>query len=104
MIVRLWRASAHASRRAAYPAHFHGAVLPALQAIAGFQGATLLQREQGAEVEFLVLTRWESLSAIAAFAGGDVARAVVEPEAKAALTSFDRTVQHYEIVEELSVG
>lgn len=104
MIVRTWRASAHAANRAAYPSHFHGAVVPALQAIAGFRGAVLLQREQGTEVEFLVLTRWESLAAIAAFAGDDVARAVVEPEAMAALTAFDRTAQHYEVVEERAFG
>jgi heme-degrading monooxygenase HmoA len=64
----------------------------------------LLQREQGTEVEFLVLTRWESLAAIAAFAGNDVARAVVEPEAMAALTAFDRRAQHYEVVEEQAFG
>jgi len=40
------------------------------------------------------------MDAIRAFAGDDVENAVVEPEAVAALTTFDRTVQHYEVVQE----
>lgn len=40
------------------------------------------------------------MDAIRAFAGDDVESAVVEPEAVAALVSFDRTVQHYEVVQE----
>jgi hypothetical protein len=51
-------------------------------------------------VEFLVLTRWASMDAIRAFAGDDVGRAVVEPDAIAALVSFDRTVRHYELLQE----
>ena len=42
------------------------------------------------------------MDAIRTFAGDKVETAVVEPGAVAALVSFDRTVQHYEIVEELS--
>jgi heme-degrading monooxygenase HmoA len=72
-------------------------VLPELQAIEGFRGATLLRREDGAEIEFLVLTRWASLEAIRAFAGDDIERAVVEPEAVAVLVSFDDRVRHYEV-------
>jgi heme-degrading monooxygenase HmoA len=53
-------------------------------------------------VEFLVLTRWASMDAIRAFAGDDVGKAVVEPEAVQALLSFDRTVQHYEVVQEVA--
>ncbi len=53
-------------------------------------------------VEFLVLTRWTSLDAIRAFAGDDIRKAVVEPEAAALLASFDSTVEHFEVVEELA--
>jgi len=53
-------------------------------------------------VEFLVLTRWASIEAIRGFAGDDVARTVVEPEAAAALVSVDPMVHHYEALEEIS--
>ena len=101
MIVRTWRGRAAASNRAAYPDHFRKNVLPELKEIAGFLGASLLQRDRQDEVEFLVLTRWASIAAVRAFAGDDVSRAVVEPEAVAALVGFDRSVRHYEVVDEL---
>ncbi len=100
MIVRTWRGWAAASNRAAYPDHFRKHVLPELKEIAGFLGASLLQQDRQGEVEFLVLTRWASIEAVRAFAGDDISRAVVEPEAAAALVRFDRSVQHYELIEE----
>jgi heme-degrading monooxygenase HmoA len=100
MIVRTWRGWAAASNRAAYPDHFRKHVLPELKEIAGFLGASLLQQERLGEVEFLVLTRWASIDAVRAFAGDDISGAVVEPEAAAALVRFDRSVQHYEVIEE----
>lgn len=82
-----------------YPAHFRANVLPALKQIDGFLGATLYRRSLSEGIEYLVLSRWHSLEAIKAFAGSDYARAVVEPEAVAALVSYDATVQHYEVVD-----
>ncbi|MGK9166207.1 antibiotic biosynthesis monooxygenase [Inquilinus limosus] len=100
MIVRVWRGWAAPSNPLAYPEHFHGAVLPALRGIAGFRGASLLRQNRPGEIEFMVLTRWESMEAIRAFAGDDPEQAVVEPEAVAALMRFDGRVQHYAVVEE----
>ena len=54
-------------------------MLPELRNVPGFVGATLSKREEGERIEFVVLTRWQSLEAIRAFAGADVDRAVVEP-------------------------
>jgi heme-degrading monooxygenase HmoA len=100
MIVRSWRARASSTNPDGYPAHFRAKVLPGLQGIDGFLGAALLKRVEDGEIEFLVLTRWTSIGAVRAFAGGDVGKAVVEPEAVAALVDFDPTVRHYELVEE----
>ena len=75
-------------------------MFPELKGIAGFLGASLLQQDRQGEVIFLVLTRWTSIEAVRAFAGDDISGAVVEPEAAAALVRFDRSVQHYEVIEE----
>ena len=99
MIVRSWRGRA-VKGNAAYVEHFRRNVMPELREIEGFLGASLLREERADEVEFLVLSRWASMDAVRAFAGADVARAVVEPEAVAALKDYDRTVHHYEVVEE----
>ena len=100
MIIREWRGRAAASTAAAYPEHFHVNVLPELQGLPGFLGAYLSRRPLGDGIEFLVLTRWQSMDAIRGFAGNDVSNAVVEPAAVAALLDFDSNVQHYEVIEE----
>jgi heme-degrading monooxygenase HmoA len=100
MIVRTWRGRTTPARANAYAHHFHTNVMPELRGIGGFLGASLLKDEKDGVVEYFVLTRWASLDAIKAFAGEDYDNAVVEPEAVAALTDFDRIVRHYEAVEE----
>jgi heme-degrading monooxygenase HmoA len=101
MIIRAWRGRASRSRSDAYPRHFCEAVVPALRDVPGFLGAELSRRAEGDEVEFLVLTRWQSMDALRAFAGPAVDKAVVEPGAVAALDDFDGTVRHYEVLEDL---
>jgi heme-degrading monooxygenase HmoA len=104
MIVRTWRGCADPKNADAYPRHFRRNVLPGLRGIAGFLGATLMRQEAGGAIEYLVMTRWASMDAIRAFAGQDVTRAVVEPEAVAALLDYDHMVTHYEIVEDSVVA
>jgi heme-degrading monooxygenase HmoA len=97
MIVRVWQSEAAGKGADAYRAHFRKTVVPHLNGIAGFKGASLLERRNGDTVQFLALTRWSSMDAVRAFAGDNPERAVVEPEAVAALARFDATVRHYEI-------
>jgi heme-degrading monooxygenase HmoA len=114
VIVREWRGRAAPGKAGAYPQHFRDKVLPALRGVDGFLGARLLRRRlpdaapdggtDGGTVEYTVLTRWSSLDAIRAFAGDDIERAVVEPEAQAALADYDRTVRHYEVLQETSAA
>lgn len=102
MIIREWRGRAEPSRAQAYPNHFRTVVIPELQHVAGFLGAYLTQHRSDDLIEFVVLTRWRSLDAIRAFAGPNPERAVVEPGAVAALKSFDATVRHYDVLEEVA--
>ena len=100
MIIREWRGRASPTRADAYPTHFRNNVLPELRRLSGFLGASLSKRPLNGKIEFLVMTRWRSIDAISDFAGSDVAKAVVEPGAVAALLEFDPTVQHYEVIED----
>jgi len=50
------------------------------------------------------MTKWDSMAAIEAFAGPDPEKALVEPEARAVLASFDEVVTHHEIVSEIGTG
>jgi heme-degrading monooxygenase HmoA len=103
VIVRAWRGRAPAASVATYGRHFRDKVLPELRRIDGFLGASLLEevRTHDAEdAEILVLTRWTSMDSIRAFAGDNLGRAVVHPDVTAMLSSFDDTVQHYEVMDE----
>ena len=101
MIIREWRGRANPSKAEAYPKHFHDKVVPELRQVPGFVSAELSRRQLDDQIEFLVLTRWQSMDVIRTFAGTDVEKAVVEPGAVAALVEFDTTVRHYEALEEV---
>ena len=100
MIIREWRGRAALSNADAYPTHFRTNVMPELRGLPGFVGAHLSSRRRDDGIEFLVLTRWRSLDAIRGFAGSDISKAIVEPGGVAALTDFDASVQHYDVIEE----
>jgi heme-degrading monooxygenase HmoA len=98
MIVRAWSGFGTLAEQEAYPRHLLNTVRPKLEQIPGFRGLYLLRRHQPEEVEFLVLTLWDSMEAVRGFAGPQPELAVVEPEARAALVRFDPVVRHYEVV------
>lgn len=101
MVIREWRASAITTRSAEYPRHFRNTVVPDLKSVPGFLGAHLSERRDGERVEFLVLTRWASMDAVRAFAGADPEKAIVEPGAVAALSEYEHTVRHYDVIEDV---
>ena len=98
MIQRSWRARAAPDRASVYVEHLAQDVQPKLERLDGFLGLVLSQRRDGDEVEIVVQTYWASMQAVARFAGPTPDVAVVEPEARAVLTSFDPTVQHHEVL------
>lgn len=105
MIARRWTALAGGSEQAdAYVSHFERTVRPHLESTDGFLGATVERVEADGGVEIAVVTRWESMVAIRAFAGEDVNLAVVEPEAIAVLSRFDSRVRHIELADGQAFG
>lgn len=97
-IARHWKGVTTRANAGRYLAHFRHETLPALRRIGGFQHAVLNQRDVPEGIEFLVVTVWQSLDAIEAFAGDDVEAAVVPDAARALLSRYDDRVTHYEIV------
>ena len=68
-----------------------------MRKLPGFLGLELCEAPRGDQVELLVVSRWQSMDAVRAFAGADPDRAVVEPGAKAVLAEYDDFVTHYEV-------
>lgn len=98
MILRVWKGRSTAEKASDYVQHAITKVFPALKTIEGHRGAYLLRRPVEGVIEFFVLTLWDSMAAVRRFAGADPEKAVVEPQARAILTSFDESVSHFEIV------
>ena len=88
--------SNHARR---YVEHLRTETFPALRELPGFVDASIYSRALAHGIEFLVVTRWESLDAIAAFAGPDPENAVVPAEVAAMMIDYDRRVTHFEVIE-----
>lgn len=97
-ILRVWKARSTVEKAREYAHHATTKVFPALGAIEGHRGAYLLRRAVDGAVELVVLTLWETMAAVRKFAGATPEKAVVEPAARAMLTSFDEVVAHFEIV------
>lgn len=97
-IIRHWSARTSVQNWPRYREHFINNVLPELQGIAGYLGATLSVRTVGEQREILVETYWRSLDAVRAFAGIDMDAAVVASEAASMLIDFDTRVRHTEVV------
>src|ERR1700741_5155584 len=99
MIARHWRGLAKADRADAYVAHLHEETFPAIRKLPGFKSASILRRKVPDGVEFLIVTTWESLDAIRAFAGANIDIAVVPEKAQAMMIDFDKAVRHFDVVE-----
>jgi heme-degrading monooxygenase HmoA len=99
MISRHWKGITKPGLDERYIDHLKTHTLPELTAIPGFVSASILRRDVDDGTEFQVITRWKSIDAIRAFAGEDVEMAVVPEAAARLMTSFDRRVVHYEVVD-----
>jgi heme-degrading monooxygenase HmoA len=102
MFIREWRGRAKQAEAAKYPEYFRKEVIRQLRQAPGFQGVNLSRREDGDQVEFLVLTRWTSMDAIREFTGSVAEHAVLDPSAMATLVAYDHSVRHYEVLEDLT--
>ena len=98
MISRQWRGVARIDAAAAYQQHLRSDTFPAIRKIEGFVDATILKRPVVNGVEFLIVTRWENMQAIAQFAGDDPEAAVVPSNVSGMMIEFDSRVRHYEVV------
>jgi heme-degrading monooxygenase HmoA len=99
MISRQWRGLAKHDCSQAYADHLRTETFPAIRKLSGFIRASILRRTVPEGVEYLVVTEWANLEAIAQFAGGDVERAVVPAAVREMMLEFDPVVRHYEVIE-----
>jgi heme-degrading monooxygenase HmoA len=98
MVSRHWKGISRHDQADAYITHLKVETFPALKAIPGFVRASILRRDVATGAEFQIITVWESLDAIRAFAGEDLEVAVVPAIARDMMVAFDTRASHYEVV------
>lgn len=99
MIARIWSGWTTPANADAYEHVLRNEVIPAIIArkIPGFRRIEILRRNDGDEVEFTTIMRFDSLADIRGFVGDDIETAHVPDAARAVLKRFDRRTRHFEI-------
>ena len=101
MIMRVWRGITPKEQADAYLEHLQQTALPALAGQPGQRGAWVLRRVQGDRCEIVLLSLWDSLDAVRAFAGDQPERAVYFAEDDKFLLDMEPLVRLYEVADEL---
>ena len=99
MINRVWCGAAKPESADEYVNHLKQRIFPELKNIEGFRGANILRRQIDDGYEFMIITSWDSIEAIQKFAGEDAETAVLPPEARALLYSYEPKVRHYTVMD-----
>ena len=98
MIARIWHGWTKPEDAKAYEKLLRDEIFPSIAArnIEGYCGAELFVREDGHEVEFVTLLRFDSMDAVAKFAGPDASKPVIVPKAEALITRTEQA-RHYRV-------
>jgi heme-degrading monooxygenase HmoA len=98
LIARTWHGRVPAAKADAYYTYLLRTGLAEYAATPGNRGVTVLRRTDEAVTDFLLITVWESIDAIKAFAGEDYERARYFPEDDEYLLEREPFVTHYEVL------
>lgn len=98
MIARTWHGRVLADRSDAYYAYLLRTGLRDYAAVPGNRGVQVLRRTEGGVTHFLIITFWDSLAAIRAFAGENYEEARYYPEDDAYLLEREPYVLHHEVL------
>ena len=101
MIARVWKGWTCRANADAYERLLREEVIPNLKLIEGARGAYVLRQDGPDEVEFVMMSFFETIEAVKAFAGWDHTAPVLEPEARRLLSRIEPLARHYEVKETL---
>ena len=98
MIARIWHGWTKPVDAKTYEILLRKEIFPSIAArrINGYHGAELFIREDGDEVEFVTLLRFDSMDAVKEFAGPDASKPVIFPKAEALISRME-DARHYQV-------
>ena len=100
VIERIWRGATRAADADAYLEYLRRTGIPGYAGTPGNLGVRTLHRIVNGRAEFVLVSRWDSLDSIRAFAGDDIERAVFYPEDDRYLVEREERVSHFVVVDE----
>ncbi|MGH8866795.1 MAG: antibiotic biosynthesis monooxygenase [Actinomycetes bacterium] len=104
MVGRMWRGSVRREQGDAYAAYMSETGLRGYASTPGNLGAYMLRRDVEEHSEFVMVSLWESMDAVHAFAGDDPEIAVFYPEDDAFLVDRDLHATHWTVTDAASVA
>lgn len=98
MIARIWHGWTRPEDAKAYENLLRDEIFPSITAreIKGYHGAELFVCEDGDEVEFVTLLRFDSMDAVKEFAGPHASKPVIFPKAERLIMRME-PARHYRI-------
>lgn len=100
MIARIWHGRVPAAKSDSYLKHMRTFAIPRYKAVPGNLAAYALMRIEGEVAHFDMLTFWDSMEAIKAFAGENAEKARYDDFDKDYLLEYEPTCRHWEAYEE----
>jgi heme-degrading monooxygenase HmoA len=97
MITRIWHGATPVAKADAYLNLMRTIAIPDYRSVPGNQGAYALRRIEGDRAHFLMVTFWDSVEAIRAFAGNDINHAKYYDFDKEFLVELEPFSTHYEM-------
>jgi heme-degrading monooxygenase HmoA len=101
MIARVWHGSTSRANQAAYVGFLKKSATKEFRRVKGNVGGFILVRESDESTEFLVISLWNSMSAIKRFAGKDPNKPVYLVGDSEYLLRLTSIVKHYKVVAKL---
>lgn len=95
MIVRIWHGRTPADKGDAYLDYLKRTGVTNYRATEGNRGVYVLRSSENGVADFLLLSLWDSMDSVRAFAGDDPGKAVYYPEDDAYLLEREPGVRHY---------
>ena len=102
MIARIWTGTVRRADGDAYAEYMRDTGVADYARTSGNRGVWMLRRDVDDLAEFVMVTLWDSLDAVVAFAGEDYETAVFYPEDERFLVARDLRAKHYEVAAQRS--
>jgi heme-degrading monooxygenase HmoA len=99
MIVRVWRGRTSLAKAEAYKTFLRETAYPDYGEAKGNRGWMLLSRPDAQTVEFMFVSFWDSMQALAQYTGGEPERPKYYAEDRAALLELPDRVDHFEAID-----